>query len=238
VRPTTVEPAAYTALGPSADRGSPGTDRGRGQNAEDLPCSHCAPWGSGLGRDGRDTGGAIVDPVTGGEARDQIVIVEDGVIHAAGRGLPIPVGARVVDLSTEWLVRNLIDARTHLMLAQFGGDAPGEAVYLAESTAQRSLHGLHNAQEVLAAGFATVRDVGFDAEYATLDVRRAIERGFFDGPPIVSPGRIITPLGGESSGIPPEAGRSGSTSTSIRTRSTTCAGQCAVIFTTTPASSS
>jgi imidazolonepropionase-like amidohydrolase len=78
---------------------------------------------------------AIVGRVTGGEARAQIVIVEDGVIHAAGRGLPIPDGARVADLSTEWLVRNLIDAHTQLTLAQFGGDAPGEAVYASITSA-------------------------------------------------------------------------------------------------------
>jgi imidazolonepropionase-like amidohydrolase len=149
---------------------------------------------------------AIVDPVTGSEARDQIVIVENGVIRAVGHELAIPDGARVVDLSTEWLVPGLIDAHTHLALAEFGGNAPSEAVLLSESTAYRSLRGLHNAQVVLAAGFTTVRDVGFDGEYAMLDVRRAIERGFFDGPTIVSSGKIIAPFGGESSGVPPERG--------------------------------
>ena len=141
--------------------------------------------------------GAIIDPVTGSEARDQIVVVENGIIRAVGPGLSIPNGARVVDLSSEWLVPGLMDAHTHLTL-------PQDSTSLTESTAQRALRGLHNAQAVLAAGFTTVRDVGFDGEYAMLDVRRAVERGFFDGPTIVSSGKIIAPFGGESAGIPPE----------------------------------
>jgi len=141
--------------------------------------------------------GAIIDPVTGSEARDQIVVVENGIIRAVGPGLLIPNGARVVDLSSEWLVPGLMDAHTHLAL-------PQESTSVTESTTQLALRGLHNAQAVLAAGFTTVRDVGFDGEYGMLDVRRAVERGLFDGPTIVSSGKIIAPFGGESVGIPPE----------------------------------
>ena len=141
--------------------------------------------------------GAIIDPVTGSEARDQIVVVENGIIRAVGPGLSIPNGARVVDLSSEWLVPGLMDAHTHLAL-------PQESTSVTESTTQLALRGLHNAQAVLAAGFTTVRDVGFDGEYGMLDVRRAVERGLFDGPTIVSSGKIIAPFGGESVGIPPE----------------------------------
>jgi len=141
--------------------------------------------------------GAIIDPVAGSEARDQIVVVENGIIRAVGPGLSIPNGARVVDLSSEWLVPGLMDAHTHLAL-------PQESRSVTESTTQLALRGLHNAQAVLAAGFTTVRDVGFDGEYGMLDVRRAVERGLFDGPTIVSSGKIIAPFGGESVGIPPE----------------------------------
>lgn len=70
--------------------------------------------------------------MTGSETRDQIVIVENGVIRAVGHELAIPDGARVVDLSTEWLVPGLIDAHTHLALAEIGGNAPSEAVLLTE----------------------------------------------------------------------------------------------------------
>ena len=142
--------------------------------------------------------GAIIDPVTGSEARDQIIIVENGFIRAVGSGLAIPDSAHVIELSNAWLIPGLMDAHTHLTLSQ-------ESTALTESTAQRALRGLNNAQAVLAAGFTAVRDLGFDGEYAMLDVRRAVERGFFDGPTIISSGKIIAPFGGESAGIPPES---------------------------------
>jgi imidazolonepropionase-like amidohydrolase len=39
------------------------------------------------------------------------------------------------------------------------------------------------------------------------DVRRGIEKGWFDGPTIIDSGKIIAPFGGQSHSIPPEQGR-------------------------------
>lgn len=150
--------------------------------------------------------GAVIDPATGAIARNQVVLVEDGLIRAVGADVAVPAGARVLDLSGEWLAPGLMDAHTHLTLTHIDGDAPFESFYLADSTAYRSLRGLRNAQVLLAAGFTTVRDIGNDGEYAMLDVRRAIADGLFDGPTIVSAGKIIAPFGGQSHGMPPERG--------------------------------
>jgi imidazolonepropionase-like amidohydrolase len=77
---------------------------------------------------------------------------------------------------------------------------------LNQSSTLRGLHGLHNAQLVLNQGFTTLRDVGNSAEYAMSDVRRAIDSGWFAGPTIIDSGKIITPFGGQSHGIPPRQG--------------------------------
>lgn len=151
-----------------------------------------------------------MDPVTGSEARDQTVIVDSGVIRAVGRRLTIPDGARVIDLSTEWLVPGLIDAHHHLSLGmqyEARQPYPDVAVYLTESTAHRALRGLHNAQIMLKAGFTTIRDPGYEGEYAMVDVRRSIAEGLFDGPTIISGGKVISPFGGNSGHIPPERGQ-------------------------------
>jgi imidazolonepropionase-like amidohydrolase len=152
--------------------------------------------------------GAVIDPARGTVDRGQTVVVTDGRITAMGPQVAAPAAATPIDLSKEWLMPGLMDAHTHLTLTEVvGGSAPFESFYILESTAYRALRGLHNAMDVLGAGFTTVRDVGNAADYAMDDVRRAIDGGWYTGPTIITSGKIIAPYGGQSHGIPPEQGR-------------------------------
>ncbi len=152
--------------------------------------------------------GGVVDPIKGSMARNQMIVVENGKIKEIGAIAAIPAGAAAIDLSNEWVTPGLMDAHTHLTLTEItGGNAPFESFYLKESSTYRGLRGLRNAQDLLHAGFTTVREVGNDGSYATEDVRRAIQAGLFDGPTILSSGKIIAPFGGQSTSIPPEQGR-------------------------------
>lgn len=151
--------------------------------------------------------GGIVDPATGSVARNQTIVVENGKIKEIGTNVRIPNGAVTVDLSHEWVSPGLMDAHVHLTLTEVtGGNAPFESFYLKESSTYRGLRGLRNAQDLLRAGFTTVREVGNDANYATEDIRRAIQAGMFEGPTILTAGKIIAPFGGQSTSIPPEQG--------------------------------
>jgi imidazolonepropionase-like amidohydrolase len=150
--------------------------------------------------------GGVVDVVAGRVVRDQVVIVADGVIREIGHDLPVPAGAQQINLSAEWLAPGLIDAHTHMTLTETTDAAPFESFYLAETTAYRSLRGMHHAMAALAQGFTALRDIGNDGDYAMVDVRRAIDAGLFIGPTIVTAGKIITPYGGQSHGIPHERG--------------------------------
>jgi imidazolonepropionase-like amidohydrolase len=150
--------------------------------------------------------GAIIDPVHGSSAKDQVILVENGKILGVGAGVAIPAGAEVIDLSHEWVTPGLIDAHTHMTLTEITGDAPFESFYLNQSSTLRGLRGLHNATTVLQAGFTTLRDVGNSAEWAMSDVRRAIDSGWFVGPTIIDSGKIIAPFGGQSRDIPPRQG--------------------------------
>jgi imidazolonepropionase-like amidohydrolase len=150
--------------------------------------------------------GTVIDPARGVSGKDQVILVEGGKITAMGTGLAIPAGAEVIDLSHEWLAPGLIDAHTHMTLTEIAGDAPFESFYLNQSSTLRGLRGLHNAMQVLQAGFTTLRDVGNSAEWAMSDVNRAIEAGWFVGPTIIDSGKIIAPFGGQSHNIPPRQG--------------------------------
>jgi imidazolonepropionase-like amidohydrolase len=152
--------------------------------------------------------GNLIDPATGAVAKNQIILVKDGKIAEVGPRVQIPKDASSIDLSTAWVMPGLMDAHVHLTYGQapssigFGLVLP----YLTESSSLRALRGMRNAQMVLEAGFTTVKDIGNDANYAAIDVRRAIERGWFPGPTMLTTGKIIAAFGGQSSGITPEQG--------------------------------
>lgn len=150
--------------------------------------------------------GNLIDPKTGTVAQGQVILVKDGKIVEVGPNIKIPDDAQTIDLMNAWVMPGLMDAHTHLTLNfQYVG-AGLEGIYLKESTATRALHGLRTAQNVLYVGFTTVRDVGNDANYAAMDLRNAINKGWFTGPTVLTTGKIIAPFGGQSRGIPPEQG--------------------------------
>ncbi len=148
--------------------------------------------------------GHLIDPKNGTVAKNQIILVKDKKILAKGADLAIPKDAEIVDLSSSWVMPGIMDAHTHVTLTEesFNGDS----VYLVEGTGLRALRGLRTAQILLNAGITTVRDVGNDANFAAVDLRKAIDAGWFVGPTVQTAGKIIAPFGGQSTGITPEAG--------------------------------
>jgi imidazolonepropionase-like amidohydrolase len=151
--------------------------------------------------------GNLIDPATGQVARNQIILVRDGKITEVSATATIPAGAQVIDLSSSWVMPGLMDAHTHLTAGPAPGTpAPVIVPYLSESSSLRALRGAANARNILEAGFTAVRDVGNDAEYAAVDLRRAIERGWTPGPTMLTTGKIIAAFGGQSSDVPPEQG--------------------------------
>lgn len=149
--------------------------------------------------------GNLIDPAAGTVKKNQIILIQDSKIAEVGPSVKIPAGATVIDLSNSWVMPGLMDAHTHLTLGS-PGELFLEGEYLKFSSALRALNGLRNAQNVLEAGFTAVKDIGNDANFVSVDVRRAIERGWFAGPTMLTTGKIIAPFGGQSHNIPPEMG--------------------------------
>ncbi len=153
--------------------------------------------------------GHLIDPAKGKAAKGQIILVEDKQVTAVGTNIDISKADEVIDLSDSWVLPGLMDAHVHMTFglppyAKTNSD--WEAYFLKESTAYRALRGVRKSIEALEAGFTTLKDIGNDANYAMIDVRKAIETGYFIGPTLLTSGKIIAAFGGQSSGFSPEQG--------------------------------
>ncbi|MGA8506420.1 MAG: amidohydrolase family protein [Candidatus Sulfotelmatobacter sp.] len=148
--------------------------------------------------------GNLINPGDGSVAKNQIILVKDQKIAEVGANVVIPKDSQIIDLPHEWVMPGVMDAHTHVTWS-----APHfkdlEYAYSAEPTGLRALRGLHTVQILLNA-VTTIRDVGNDANFAAVDLRKAIDAGWFIGPTVQTAGKIIAPFGGQSEAVPPEVG--------------------------------
>ena len=100
--------------------------------------------------------GRLVDPDASTVLTDQIILIQDNKIQAVGKGLAIPTGANVIDLSKMTVLPGLIDCHTHL--ADAGDPEPFNT--LRKSAAEIVLEAVPHARVMLESGFTSVRDVG------------------------------------------------------------------------------
>jgi imidazolonepropionase-like amidohydrolase len=122
-----------------------------------------------------------------------LVIRGDRIAEVRDGHMPPPPGARLVDLSTRFVLPGLIDSHVHL-----DSDAGGTAALLeglTNNAPEITLRTLANARKTLEAGFTTVRNMG-DASGATLAIRNAAARGEVTAPRIVDAGQSISTTSG------------------------------------------
>jgi imidazolonepropionase-like amidohydrolase len=60
--------------------------------------------------------GRLIDPETGTATANQVIIIDGARIRNIGTDLPIPAGAKVIDLSGLTVLPGLVDAHNHLAL--------------------------------------------------------------------------------------------------------------------------
>ena len=105
-------------------------------------------------------------------------------------------GARVIDLGDAFVLPGLIDCHTHVLLQ---GDITSEEYdeqLLKESIPFRTIRATVAARTALMNGFTAMRDVETEgAMYADVDVKRAINRGYIDGPRMFVSTRAMAPTG-------------------------------------------
>src|ERR1700690_160486 len=122
--------------------------------------------------------GNVIDPATGKVATNQIILVKDQKITEVGPNVAIPSDAQVIDLSNEWVMPGVMDTHTHIRFLEHDLRETLETNYFIDGKGARVLYGLKTGQILLNAGITTVRDVGNEADYASVDVRNAINKGW------------------------------------------------------------
>ena len=142
--------------------------------------------------------GALLDRPGQAPRGASTIIVRDGRVEAVRDGLVAPEsGARLVDLSKQFVLPGLIDMHVHI----FNDDDKMRARLEQNNRdiEDNLLIGVGNARRTLEAGFTTVRDLGSDVRSVTA-LRDSILSGAIAGPTIVAAGRAISITGGHGDG--------------------------------------
>jgi imidazolonepropionase-like amidohydrolase len=135
----------------------------------------------------------LFDGIVGALRGGVTVLVEAGRIgRLAAASEPAPDGARIVDLGGRTLLPGLVDAHAHVGEA-FEKPAPlrGAEALLAGTAAHVLAAEL---REVVRMGITTVRDVGSVGD-VVVEARQAMRYRAFDGPRLLTCGRIVSPTG-------------------------------------------
>jgi len=137
--------------------------------------------------------GQIIDSYSGEPRQGVAVLVEGERITGLVPVDQVPADAQVVDLSGMTLMPGMIDLHAHPTIA--GDDY--QWGHLQKSSARKSLEALKSVQEMLQAGWTSVRTAGAsDVYYGIVDVKRVIDQGLFIGPRMQVAGHYITITGG------------------------------------------
>ncbi len=123
------------------------------------------------------------------------VLVDGDHIVAVGPSLPVPAGARTIDLPGDTLMPGMIEGHSHLLLHPYN-EMPWDDQVLHEPLALRTLRAGVAARATLMAGFTTTRDLGTEgAGYADVGLKRAIEQGIIEGPRMIVATRALVATG-------------------------------------------
>ncbi|MEU8895961.1 amidohydrolase family protein [Nocardia sp. NPDC048505] len=137
-----------------------------------------------------------------GELRSPAVLVVRGNRIEGLDPARLPGHAEVLELGEVTLLPGLMDMEINLLIG--GPDTPtglpNPMHGVQDDPVYRTLRATVNARTTLHAGFTTVRNLGLMVKTGgyllDVDLGRAIEQGWADGPRIVGAGHAITPTGG------------------------------------------
>jgi len=127
------------------------------------------------------------------------IVITDGMVTAAGVNVPVPAGARQIDLGGLTIMPSLLDAHTHLA----GGaprPQPGQPTPLA-TPAYAALQAQKSVDAALRLGVAAMRVLG-TADFLDVAIGNAIDDGVIPGPHVIPAAHPLSIVGGHDDFAP------------------------------------
>ena len=132
--------------------------------------------------------------------QNAVVIVQGDKIVDLASNLPIPEGAKVIDLGDVTLSPGFMDAHTHLTLDFSGNYNERRLRDLDLNVSEQAIKATTYARATLEAGFTTVRDLGSrfvgSREFVDVALRNSINKGVIVGPRMLVATRGVGATGG------------------------------------------
>lgn len=139
----------------------------------------------------------VFDGIGPGVREGVVVLVRGNRIERVGPAadVPLPPGARVLDLPGMTLLPGLIDAHSHVLLHPYN-EASWDDQVLRQSLGLRVARATVHLERTLRAGFTTLRDLGTEgAAYADVGLKQAVDQGIIPGPRLIVTTRAIVMRG-------------------------------------------
>lgn len=135
--------------------------------------------------------GKLIDGAQWRAQENKVLLIRGDSIAGITDG--VPSAAQKIDLSEYTVMPGLIDAHVHPLIRS----DDYQVEHLKMTSAAKALRGLKVVQELMRAGWTTLRIAGdADVHYAHLALRDSIEKGEFEGPTIVAAGHYLSITGG------------------------------------------
>ena len=136
----------------------------------------------------------VFDGVNDSLAMNTNVLIEDNLIASVGPSITLPEGAEVIDGGGRTLMPGLIDSHVHFYLSMDGGRPAMET----SRWDYFPVMGAVAAQEWIADGFTTVRDLGGMHD----GLRKVVDAGMLDGPRMYLSGGMLSQSSGHGDMLP------------------------------------